>query len=282
MLATVMPLFAATAFGPSWWQTLLAAAIGSVFGQVAVRATRGRRVAAWCVAAAAAVIAAVAGSWLLTSADGHADRRDDSPGTVLVVVGSTGGGNSSLTWDDVRAIETRIPSIHLVVPYLRTAVQLVGGGAQNWRTQLVGTTPEFFEVRGLRVVAGHPFDASASANKVVVLGDTVVAQLFGAGASPLGELVRIEGTAFTIIGVLAHRGMSPQGEDLDDVALVPIEVYASRIRGDSRFGGTVLISAVPSSDSSRLEADVHGLLRDRHRLAPGADDDFVIRRSNPE
>jgi hypothetical protein len=266
LLAAAMPLFAATAFRPLWWQTLVAAAIGSALGQVAVRATRGRRVAAWSVAIAAAIIAAVAGGWSLT----HAVRHDEAPGNDFLVVRS-----SSLTWDDVRAIETGIPSIHLAVPYLHKAMQLATE-EMNWNTDVVGTTPGYFELRALRVAAGARFDASASPAKVVVLGDTVVTQLFGAGKSPVGEVIRIRNMPLEVIGVLAHQGMSPQGQDLDDVALIPIEVYAARIHGQVQFGGVVLVSATSRGDNARVEAELRSLLRDRHHLAPGADDDFVI------
>jgi putative ABC transport system permease protein len=285
MLAAVMPLFVATAFHPSWWQTLLVAAAGSALGQVAVRATRGRRVLAWSVAVVAAIIAALAVGWFFTHAaphdDSSASRSRDAAGNGLLVVRSRGGGDSSLTWDDVRAIETQIPSIHLAVPYLRTAMQVLNA-EQNWKTELVGTSPDYFDLRALHVAAGDRFDASNSGKKVVVLGDTVVAQLFGAAKSPVGEVVRINNTPFTIIGVLAHQGMSPQGQDLDDVALVPIEVYASKIHTKSSFGGMVLVSATSRGDTARVESELRSLLRDRHRLAPGDDDDFIIRNTNPE
>jgi putative ABC transport system permease protein len=292
MLAAVMPLFAATAFRPLWWQTLLAAMLGSVLGQVALRATRGRRAAAWSVAGAAAIIAALAGAWSLRHAAGHDDssgnaftytaRHDDSSANGFLVVRSRDSGNLSLTWDDVRAIETQIPSIHLTAPYLHQAVQLINAEL-NWKTDLVGTTPDYFNIRALRVAAGDRFNASES-GKVVVLGETVVAQLYGAAKTPIGEVVRINNMPFTIIGVLAHQGMSPQGQDLDDVALVPIDVYLSKIAFDSKlqFRGAVIVSATSRGDTARIEAELHSLLRDRHHLAPGDDDDFIIRNSNPE
>lgn len=276
MLAAVTPLFAATAFRPAWWQTLIAATIGSALGQVAVRLTRGRRLAAWSVMAVAAILAGVAGGWSLT----HAARNDGSSGNAFLVVRSTTGGRSTLTWDDFVAIQTQIPSIHLAVPYLRKAEQLLAGES-NWQTEVIGTTPDYFELRSLHVVAGDRFEASAgeSGQKVVVLGDTVVAQLFGATPSPVGEIVRINNMPFTIVGVLAHQGMSPAGQDLDDVAIVPVQVFASRIASTIRFDGAVLVSPMAPGEAARVEGELRGLLRDRHRLAAGDDDDFVIRDS---
>jgi hypothetical protein len=274
MLAAVVPLFAATAFRPPWWQTLLAAIIGAALGQLAVRATRGRRVAAWSVAVAAAIVAAAASGWSLV----HASDRDHTAGPGFLMVRSR-DSIPSLTWDDIRAIETQIPSIHLAVPYLHHAEQLTSED-MNWKTEVVGTTPDYFDLRGITVAAGRRFGSTES-EKVVVLGETVVTQLFGAHKSAVGELIRIDNRPFTIIGVLAHQGMSPQGQDLDDVAIVPVEVYL-RITAavKSRFGGTILISPTTPGDTIRVEAELRALLRDRHRLADGTDDDFVIRDPN--
>jgi putative ABC transport system permease protein len=166
------------------------------------------------------------------------------------------------------------------VPYMHQAVQLVSED-QNWNAQVVGTTPDYYRLRGLTLAAGHSFNASES-GKVVVLGETTAKQLYGAGKQPIGETVRIKNMPFEIIGVLAHQGMSPQGQDLDDVALVPIGVYASHIAYDdlkSQFGGVVLIAARLAEDTERVKTAVRTLLRDRHHLAAGVDDDFVIREA---
>ncbi len=278
MLAVVSPLFAATAFRPAWWQVLIAAAIGSALGQVALRATRGHRVAAYAVAGVAACVALAAGVLALT----HEASRGDPAEAGFLVIGSRDRGKPSLTWDDVRAIETAIPTGHLTVPYLHKA-ETLSTEDSNWKTEVVGTTPDYFDLGPSAVAAGERFTSSnPSPGKVVVLGETVVAQLFGAGKSPIGELVRINRMPFAIIGVLAHQGMTPRGQDRDDVALVPLEVYRARIGIDSkmRFGGTVLVSATARGDAARIEAEVRALLRDRHFLSPGADDDFVTRSSN--
>jgi putative ABC transport system permease protein len=163
---------------------------------------------------------------------------------------------------------------------MRKPMQLIHAD-NNWQTQVVGTTPDFFDLRKLRVAAGDRFDASTPAARVVVLGDTVVAQLFGTSANPVGEAIRIDNAPFTIIGVLVHQGTSPQGQDLDDVAIVPIEAFASRIHASLGFGGAVLISATSIGELSRVETELRSLLRVRHRLKPGDDDDFIIREPNP-
>src|SRR5690242_18730965 len=177
MLAAVTPLFAAAAFHPAWWQILLAALVGSALGQLAIRLTCGRRFAAWAVMGVAAILAGVAGAWSLV----HATRHAKAPLYNFLVVRPKTAALPSLTWDDVHAIQTLIPSVELAVPYLHKAIMLTGADS-NWQTEVVGTTPDYFALRSMRIAAGDRFDANSDA-KVVVLGDTVVAQLYGAGQS---------------------------------------------------------------------------------------------------
>jgi hypothetical protein len=264
MLAVVTPLFAATRFHAIWWQILIAASIGSALGQVAVRATRGRRVAAIVVAAIATIIAVAAAGWLLTRSTAESSHRDGDHRRFLSV---RAAGQAELTWDDVHEIERELPP---AAPYLHKSAQLASED-MNWNAQVVGTTPDYLAVRDMEIAAGRPFGPS-DGGKVVVLGDTVVAQLFGAHASAVGQQIRINSMSFEVIGVLAHQGSSPQGQDLDDVALVPLDIFTAKFGFASkrRFGGVVLVGG------TEHEAELRELLRARHRLAPGDDDDFTI------
>jgi putative ABC transport system permease protein len=202
--------------------------------------------------------------WLLA----RGGRHDDSLFSRFLVVRAD-GKTKSLTWDDVHAIGT-IPSVHVAVPYLHKSLPVINDDV-NWTTEVVGTTPDYLRLMAWQLAAGHVFDPSSS-EKVVVLGDTVVKQMYGAGKLPVGETIRIDRTPFTIIGVLAHRGMTSQGQDLDDAALVPVDVYSSRIAPtlNSRFEGVVLV------DSASVADEIRVLLRERHHLAPGDPDDFVV------
>ena len=267
LLASVTPLYAATAFHPAWWQTLLAAAIGSGLGQLAVRLTLGRRVAQWAVVIVAALVVAGGAVWMFRRPGAHHEPTDSG---FLVV--------RSVTPDDIHEIKTQVASVDLAVPYLQTSQQLTSED-QNWNTQVVGTSPDYFALMTLHLAAGEPFEAAA--NKVVVLGDTVVKQLYGAGANPVGQTVRIRSVPFEVVGVLAHRGLSPQGQDLDDVAIVPFEIYSAKIAGRLRFDSVVLISPRSPEELARVEEEVRSLLRVRHRLAPGTEDDFTIRTPTP-
>src|SRR5690606_231077 len=138
------------------------------------------------------------------------------------------GTEPSLTWGDLEAIREEIPEIALVAPHLAAAAQLQAEG-QNWATSVQGTTPEYFAIRNWAVARGRPFEAGEveGGAKVIVLGQTVVDNLFGAFADPIGQVVRVNRVPFEVIGVLAEKGQSPFGTDNDDVAFVPVSTFRS-------------------------------------------------------
>ena len=190
------------------------------------------------------------------------------------------GSQPTLTWDDLQAIQTQVPTAKRVAPQLQSRGQ-VASEDQNWSTQIIGTTPEFFEIRNWPVVRGSPFgqpevDGGA---KVVLLGDTVTGQLFGVGVDPVGMGVRIKNIPFTVIGVLADKGQSPWGQDYDDIVLIPYTTYLSKIQGGlGKFlAGSIMVSAISAEATSRCEEQITALLRERHRIPPGADNDFQVR-----
>ena len=209
-------------------------------------------------------------------------------GTNLLIVlpgsssagGARGGFGSqpTLTKDDLRALQNELPLIDAAAADLRVNAQ-VASEEQNWATQVHGTTPEFFRIRKWAATQGALIthsDVDAGA-KVVVLGATVAEKLFGANADVLGQLVRIKGVPFQVVGVLEKKGQSANGQDNDDTAIVPLSTFLSRLSPTlgAYLPGTILISAL--SDVPRVQQQVTDLLRERHRIAPGADDDFSIR-----
>jgi putative ABC transport system permease protein len=122
---------------------------------------------------------------------------------------------------------------------------------------------------------------AASAAKVCLIGATVARQLFGAG-DPVDETIRIKRVPFTVIGVLDTKGQSLMGTDQDDIILMPLSTARTRVIGSAnaaknRAVGTIWIKAGDGADASALESQVRALLRQRHRLQPGADDDFSLR-----
>jgi putative ABC transport system permease protein len=235
----------------------------------------------------AAVIAMVA---IGEGAKATVEQTFAAMGTNLLIVmsgsssagGARGGSGTqpTLTWDDLKAIQTELPSVRLAAPSLRTTAQLVSED-QNWSTQVTGSSADYLEVRNWPVMAGAPItssDVDAGA-KVVLLGQTVVEKLYGASANPVGQTVRIKNNPFTVIGVLARKGQSPMGQDYDDTALIPVTTFQTKIQGGMQqyIGGIIMVSASAAAGTQRAEQQITGLLRDRHHLPQGGEDDFSIR-----
>ncbi len=200
-----------------------------------------------------------------------------------VMGGARGGAGTqpTLTWADLHAIQTELGgAVRYAAPVLRSGMAVISEEA-NWTTQVAGTTPDYFALRGWGMASGASFTASDvhGAAKVVVLGETVADRLFGGGLSPLGKAVRIHNQPFVVVGVLKHLGQSPNGQDYDDGVYVPVSAYREKISGglDNYINGIVFIGATSSENTKRAEAAIAALLRDRHHLASGAEDDFTVR-----
>jgi putative ABC transport system permease protein len=215
----------------------------------------------------------------------------DSMGTNLLIIlpgssnagGARGGFGSqpTLTWDDLAAIRTELPAVRAAAPELRSNTQVFSDD-QNWTTTVVGTTPDFFDVRSWTLAKGAAFtepDNEAGA-KVVVLGQTVVDNLYGAGANPVGQVVRINKTPFTVVGVTARKGQSPNGQDYDNTAFIPSTSFLRSVQAQSLgayISGVVFVQAASSSQTEQAQSEVTQLLRERHRLAEGEANDFDVR-----
>ena len=208
---------------------------------------------------------------------------------LLVMPGSTTAGGvrmgfgsgSTLTEDDVLAINRDIPEA-LAAPALRGAAQVVWGNA-NWSTQIFGVTPEYLDVRQWPLAAGRSFEPAemAGAAKVCMIGATVATQLFGS-ADPIDQVIRIKRVPFTIVGVLDVKGQSLMGHDQDDLILMPIKTARSRVLGTAsaarqRSVGTIWVKVADGVETRGTEEQVRALLRQRHRIQAGADDDFSLR-----
>ncbi|WP_394826795.1 ABC transporter permease [Pendulispora albinea] len=203
------------------------------------------------------------------------------PGTS-VTGGSRGGFGSmpTLTWDDLEAIRTEAPSVKRAAAALRSTQSLVGG-EQNWTTSVTGTSPEYFDIRNWPMASGVGITASDvdGGTKVVVLGQTVAEKLYGPNADPVGQTLRVGNTPFTVVGVAARKGQSASGQDYDDAAFIPYSTFARKIQGGlgKYLQGTIFIEAISGPATSRAQTEVTALLRDRHHLGEGSDDDFSIR-----
>ena len=259
MLGVAVPVFAATELHLRFWQILVVAMIGSAAGQLAWKLTQARsRSVQLAVMALGIVVAAGGALWF------HPWRHPTQAPAHMGLVVVANGKPPSLTLGDLDALT---PNVGAIAPLMRHVTQLIAGDT-NWQTNVHGTTPAYFDLRGWRLASGTLFtqaDLDTSA-KVVVLGPTTAHQLFGS-ADPVGQTIRIQNVPFAIAGVLA-----PKGADDDDVAIIPLTTFLAKISKGlgNVFDGVFLISgAAPES--------LRAILRDRHRLAPGDDDDFILR-----
>jgi putative ABC transport system permease protein len=204
------------------------------------------------------------------------------PGSVTsggVRMGS--GSRSSLTEDDALAIQRELADVQAAAPTLRGTGQIVFGN-NNWSTTFYGVTTEYFEVRNWTIASGKSFEPAdlTGAGKVVLLGETVARNLFGDG-EPIGQIVRVRKVPMEVIGVLERKGQSMQGQDQDDVILMPISTARNRVLGGNqakqRSVNSLSVKIREGADMVQAEAEMRTLLRQRHRLQPGRDDDFSLR-----
>ncbi|MFA7269032.1 MAG: ABC transporter permease [Sterolibacterium sp.] len=189
-----------------------------------------------------------------------------------------GGATPTLTLQDAQAIQ-ELPSVAAVAPSSPGTAQLVYG-PNNWSTQVIGTTPSFLQVRDWKLSAGFSFTDSdiRSATRVALLGQTVAQNLFGA-EDPVGKTVRIRNSPYVVLGVLAAKGQSLDGRDQDDTVIVPVTTAQRKLFG-SQFVGTVrfiMVQAESAEAMAAAEKSMNELLRQRHRIREGADNDFSVR-----
>ena len=195
-------------------------------------------------------------------------------------VRGAGGSGASLTVDDAEAMRT-LDGVAAISPAINGGAQLVYEGA-NWSSRIEGVTPDYLVARDLEIASGQMFDEAAaeSGRKVAVLGLAVVTELFGEGVDPVGQRIRVGPIPFQVIGVLAPKGQSGF-QDQDDIVVIPLDAARSRVigRGPGARGDSVnqvYVKAVDEDALFQLEQDVAELLRQRHRIQPGQDDDFNV------
>ena len=186
------------------------------------------------------------------------------------------GAVTTLTDADARAIQ-RLEGVRFVSPGLNTRAQLISEQA-NWNTQVQGAGDELVDLRSWGLQFGaflSPEDVRAAA-KVVVLGSVARDELFGPGADPTGALVRINNQPFRVIGVLTSKGQAAFGQDQDDTAIVPYTTVQKRLLGVTHVS-SITVGAVDSAPLEGVADTISALLRERHQLAPGEEDDFLVR-----
>jgi putative ABC transport system permease protein len=193
------------------------------------------------------------------------------------------GSRHSLTEEDAAAIAAEVPGVLVAAPTVAGTAHLVRGN-RNWSSLVGGVTPDYLVARDWKVEKGRPFTSEEveAAAKVVLLGATLAAQLF-ADEAPLGQSVRIANVPFTVIGVLDAKGQAADsGRDQDDVALLPLTAAKLRVLGarsqvSRRAIDFIMVKAASTEEVATVQEQIGPLLRQRHRLAPSADDDFQVR-----
>ena len=185
----------------------------------------------------------------------------------------------TLTADDAQAILHNVPNITAVSPVVFSPVQVVAGN-QNWFTRAQGALPDLLQVRNWPVVAGSSFsqrDVDVAAN-VCVVGNTVAQQLFG-DQDPVGQTIRIKNLPFRILGKLETKGQSGIGQDQDDIIIMPYTTLQKKIAGIT-WVQSIFMSASSQEAMQPAQEAIAALLRQRHHLRPGEDDDFMMRSPN--
>ncbi|MGA9780029.1 MAG: ABC transporter permease [Limisphaerales bacterium] len=199
------------------------------------------------------------------------------PGSFSSSGARLGWGNwHSLKLDDALAIQTQLKGVTAVSPENRTRTQVIAGN-QNWNTSVQGESPQYLQIRQWGLAEGEMFDSQAvrQAAKVCVIGSTVKQELFP-DMDPLGKLMNISGVPCQIIGVLQPKGLSPMGQDQDDLVIVPYTTESQRIYHED-WVDTILVQAVSEAAMPIVQQEIISLLNQRHQIKPGGNTDFIVR-----
>ena len=204
--------------------------------------------------------------------------------TLMVMAGSSnrtgvrGGAGSmqTLKYDDAKAIKSKIKNVVYVSPTVQGSYQVVYGH-ENWQTSVYGVIPEYVAIQSLTMQSGiffteHDVDVRS---RVAVIGTTVATNLFGT-VNPVGKKIRVGNTPYTVIGLLASKGSSGMGQDQDDIVLIPLTTAQERLMGIT-YIRTINIQVSEADKMDEVQANIEKLLRQRHRIRTGMEDDFNVR-----
>ena len=186
------------------------------------------------------------------------------------------GGAGTLTVEDAAAIARDVPGVAAISPEVRTGAQIMAGN-NNWSTSIMGESPDYLTIRQWDLTDGTMFteaDVRAAA-KVCVLGKTTADKLFPED-DPVGKNIRIKNVPVKVLGVLRSKGVSMFGSDQDDTVLVPYTTAMKRFAGVNMLRSINVQAATPEQ-MAEVQRNITDLLRQRHRIQPGADDDFMLR-----
>lgn len=186
------------------------------------------------------------------------------------------GSITTLTLDDANAIKTKIKNIARVSPLVQGSYQVVYGH-ENWNTSVVGVEPDYLTIQSLELKSGlffneHDVDVR---NRVAVIGTTVATNLFDT-VNPVGKKIRIGNAPYTVIGLLKSKGGSSVGQDQDDTILIPLTTAQERLIGITHVQ-RINVQVDTSDKMDEVQTNIEKLLRQRHKIREGAEDDFDVR-----
>lgn len=186
------------------------------------------------------------------------------------------GSKTTLEDEDADAIKAKIGGIDNVSAMVSGSYQVVFGNS-NWKTSVQGVSPDYMDIRSLEVESGifiteHDM---VKRNRVAVIGSTVSENLFG-GSNPVGQNIRINNQPFKIIGVLKKKGQSSMGQDQDDVIIVPMTTAQERMLGIN-YVHSINVQVSSPDIMDEVQENIETLLRQRHHIAKGQEDDFNVR-----
>ncbi|HZC68754.1 MAG TPA: ABC transporter permease [Nitrospirales bacterium] len=202
------------------------------------------------------------------------------PGAMTVSgVRSGHGGAVTLTAADMEELK-KIPGVMYAGWARRDAMQVVHEN-KNWFTTINGVTPSYLVIRGWSTVSGDFFTQTDmdSAAKVVLLGNTIIKNLFEPGEDPVGATIRIKNIPFRVVGALDAKGYDTRGSDQDDVVFIPFSTAERKVMGTKFLGsiGAGFLSAESPEQMAQVVDEVKRILRQRHKLRPDQEDDFTVR-----
>ena len=191
-------------------------------------------------------------------------------------VRSAAGSRTTLKYEDAVAIKSKIKNIDYVSPTVQRSFQVVNGN-QNWNTTVYGVTPEYMSIRSLAVSAGSFISQSdlTKRHRVAVIGTTVASNLYGS-KNPVGLNIRVNNQPYKVIGVLESKGQSSMGQDQDDIVIIPLTTAMERLLGIT-YVQSVNVQVTSQDKMNLVQEDIEALMRQRHRITGGKEDDFNVR-----
>ena len=233
------------------------------------------------------IASVIVGVSMGTGAKADVDKRIASMGQNLLVVmsgnmsrgGARGGfgATPNISPGDYEALRREVAGVVGASPEVRANAQIAAGN-QNTFVQVSGVSADYAEVRSWEFKGGGNFsDADVrNANKVCLIGATTAKTLFGENIDPVGQIVRIKNAPISIVGWLSPKGVNSFGQDQDDIVLMPYTSVMKRLSGDTMFRSLNIQVEGPNVISD-VQTNIYELLRQRHKIQPGRDDDFMVR-----